>query len=102
MTPYPHAGLHTGIRPVESGQTLTPLVLDFLEWLAGEPRPYAEVMEVWRTSCPRLTVWEDAVDRGLVARRHDTTARLAVVELTGRGADLLRDQGRATLPRASN
>ena len=40
--------------------TLTPLILDFLEWVAARPRPYAEVMDAWRTSCPRLTVWEDA------------------------------------------
>lgn len=46
-----------------------PLILDFLEYLAARPRPYAEVMEAWRTACPRLTVWEDAVDAGLVARR---------------------------------
>jgi hypothetical protein len=45
------------------------LVLDFLEWLAAGPKPYAEVMEAWRTSCPRLTVWEDAVDAGYVVRR---------------------------------
>ena len=48
--------------------TLEPLILDFLEWIADEPRPYAEVLEAWRTSCPRLTVWEDASDRGYVAR----------------------------------
>ncbi len=46
--------------------TLDPLVLDLVEWVAKEPRPYADVMEAWRTSCPRLTVWEDAVERGLV------------------------------------
>ena len=45
-----------------------PLILDFLEWLSRGPRAYAEVMDVWRTSCPRLTVWEDAVDAGLVVR----------------------------------
>ena len=48
---------------------IQPLIIDFLHWLDVEPRAYAEVMEVWRTSCPRLTVWEDAVDRGLVERR---------------------------------
>jgi hypothetical protein len=46
-----------------------PLILDFLDWLAAGPRPYAEVMEAWRTSCPRLPIWEDAVDGGLVVRR---------------------------------
>ena len=42
------------------------LVLDLVAWVAKEPRPYAEVMEAWRTSCPRLAVWEEAVDRGLL------------------------------------
>ena len=41
------------------------LVLDLVEWIAREPRPYAEVIATWRTSCPRLTVWEDAADLGL-------------------------------------
>lgn len=50
--------------------TLTPLVLDFLEWIAARPRPYSEVMDAWRTSCPRLTVWEDANERGFIVRRH--------------------------------
>ena len=35
----------------------------------GKPRTHAEVMDTWRTSCPRLTVWEEAVDRGLVMRK---------------------------------
>ena len=43
------------------------LIFDLLEWLAGGERSYDEVLEVWRTSCPRLTVWEDANDRGLIA-----------------------------------
>ena len=46
------------------------LVFDLVEWVAKAPRPYTDVMEAWRTSCPRLTVWEDAVDRGLVVREH--------------------------------
>ncbi len=47
------------------------LILDLVEWLAEAPRDYAQTMAAWRTSCPRLPVWEDAVDRGLVARRAD-------------------------------
>jgi hypothetical protein len=42
------------------------LVTQLLEWVAARPRVYAEVMEAWRTSCPRLPVWEAAVDRDLV------------------------------------
>jgi hypothetical protein len=43
------------------------LVLDLLEWVGTQPRPYDEVMAAWRTSCPRLPVWEDAVDAGFVS-----------------------------------
>ena len=39
-----------------AGVSDNPLVLDFLDWLAAGPRPYAEVMEAWRTSCPRLSI----------------------------------------------
>jgi hypothetical protein len=42
------------------------LILDLLGWLASGERTYEEVMDAWRTSCPRLTVWEDANDRGLI------------------------------------
>jgi hypothetical protein len=45
------------------------LMVDLVAWLAPSPRGYEEVMEAWRTSCPRLTVWEDALDARLVARR---------------------------------
>lgn len=73
--------------------TLDPLILDMLRWLASAPQPYAEVMARWRTSCPRLTVWEDAVDRGYVARRR-VGAAPAVVELTACGRQRLTEAGR--------
>jgi hypothetical protein len=50
-------------------QNIEPLIFDLVEWIAKAPRTHSEVMNAWRTSCPRLTVWEDAVDRGLVARK---------------------------------
>ena len=65
------------------------LVLDFLQWLATGPKPYAEVMEVWRTSCPRLAVWEDAVDEGFVVRRL-TEGAGAMVDLTPEGRAFLQ------------
>jgi hypothetical protein len=43
------------------------LIFDLLEWLAEGDRTYEDVMDAWRTSCPKLTIWEDASDRGLVA-----------------------------------
>jgi len=45
------------------------LILDLLEALASKPRAYAELMEAWRTSCPRLPVWEEANDRGFIGRQ---------------------------------
>jgi hypothetical protein len=57
---------------------LDPLVRDLVEWVAKEPRTHAEVIDAWRTSCPRLTVWEDAVDRGLLMRKAE--GRIVVTE----------------------
>lgn len=45
------------------------LVADLLEFVTQKPRTYDEVMSVWRTSCPRLTIWEDALDNHLVEFR---------------------------------
>ena len=64
------------------------LVFDLVEWVAKEPRTYAQVMDAWRTSCPRLTVWEEAVDRGLLARKG------TAVTLTEKGREFLREGGR--------
>lgn len=68
--------------------TCDPLVLDLVQWIAREPRTYAEVLDAWKTSCPRLTVWEDAVDLGYVTRR-SVGARGTIVVLTGAGHALL-------------
>jgi hypothetical protein len=73
--------------------TIDPLILDLVEWVSKAPRPYADVMEAWRTSCPRLTVWEDAVDRGyLVPERED--GRSVLVKVTPLGRRFLQDNGR--------
>jgi hypothetical protein len=74
--------------------TTDPLVLDLVEWIAREPRLYSEVIETWRTSCPRLTIWEDAVDRGYVVRKAIAGFGIAVT-MTADGERLLRDNGRA-------
>jgi hypothetical protein len=70
-----------------------PLVLDLIEWIAREPRLYAEVIENWRTSCPRLTIWEDAVDRGYVTREAVAGAGVRVA-ITASGKQFLRAHGR--------
>jgi hypothetical protein len=72
-------------RPMN--QSPDALVLDFVEWIAASPRPYSEVMDAWKTSCPRLTIWEDAIDQGLVQRcRCDGCLS---IETTAAGRDLL-------------
>ena len=60
------------------------LICDLVSWVADEPRPYAEVMDAWRTSCPRLTVWEDAVDRGFVVAER-TPSHAVMVRATPDG-----------------
>ena len=74
--------------------TVEPLVLDLLEWIGREPRPYSEVIDVWRTSCPRLPVWEEANSRGLVERRHAAGSEASVlVSLAGRALLEARRRG---------
>ena len=74
-------------------QNIEPLIFDLVEWVAKAPRTHAEVMNTWRTSCPRLTVWEDAVDRGLVERKNSPDG--AIVVVTARGKKLLSRAGKA-------
>ncbi|HVA06521.1 MAG TPA: hypothetical protein VNG12_07280 [Acidimicrobiales bacterium] len=79
--------------------TLDPLILDLLEWIGSNPRPYAEVMEAWRTSCPGLPVWEDANDRGFISRHHEPgRGRFVTVSVTG--AAFLREAGRDAMVRS--
>ena len=63
------------------------LTLDLLEWPASGERTYEEAMDVWRTSLPKLPVWEDANDRGLISR--ENLNRRAVVSITFKGVALL-------------
>lgn len=52
--------------------TVDCLILDLLESMGPNLRPYAEVLEAWRTSCPRLPVWKtpptEASSRGIMRR----------------------------------
>jgi hypothetical protein len=61
---------------------------DLLVWLERAPRTYQETMEAWRTSCPRLSIWEDAITDGLVRIRKSN------VELTPRGQAALNQRPR--------
>jgi hypothetical protein len=70
--------------------TVENLILDLLEWVGHEERTYQETMDAWRTSCPRLPVWEDANDRGLV-ERGSANGRF-VVRVTPAGLALLKEK----------
>ena len=67
--------------------TVEALILDLLDWLTVRDRTYEEVMDAWRTSCPRLPVWEDANERGLLTQ--DEVNGKCVVRVTSKGLVLL-------------
>jgi hypothetical protein len=71
------------------------IMLQFLAWVADRPRTYPETMAAWRSSCPRLSVWEDAIIDGLV--RLDNHNGRAVM-LTARGRKLLHNGAAAPAP----
>ena len=75
--------------------TVDALILDLLEWMGPDPRPYGEVLEAWRTSCPRLPVWEDANDRGYITRHH-APGDGALVSVSAAGAEHLRKHRQAS------
>jgi hypothetical protein len=63
-------------------ESVSLIMIQFLEWVASRPRTYADAMDAWRTSCPRLSVWEDALIDGLIQVNGDVT-------LTPRGREIL-------------
>jgi hypothetical protein len=71
-----------------SSDPVDALILDLLEWIGPRPRPYSEVLEAWRTSCPRLPVWEEANARGLLTRMHQSGVG-TFVAVSAAGAELL-------------
>ena len=62
------------------------LILQLLEWIDERPHTYAEAIDTWRTSCPRLSIWEDACIEGLI----DCDAgREKIVRVSAKGKALL-------------
>lgn len=59
------------------------LILDLLEWVSCGGRTYEEVMDAWRTSCPKLPVWEEANDLGLIAKEPTQTGCNVRITLLG-------------------
>lgn len=69
-------------------ESVSLIMMQFLSWVEDRPRTYPQTMEAWRSSCPRLSVWEDAIIDGLV--RVDNGNGRAVV-LTPRGHKILHN-----------
>lgn len=72
------------------------LTLQFLAWVAAGERTYRDAMDAWRTSCPRLTIWEDALGEALIEVESNGRADQARVRITPRGAQLLAAQAMAS------
>jgi hypothetical protein len=82
--------MDTDTCPVDGSamdRTVASLLRDLLRFIADE-RSYVEVMEAWRTSCPRLPIWEEATEHGLVKRVRDESG-LPVVRVTAAGRAFL-------------
>ena len=80
--------------PKPESAVVEALILDLLDWIGPDSRPYSEVLESWRTSRPRLPVWEAANDRGFVSR-HRVPGRGTVASVSAAGAHHLRAHRRA-------
>ena len=77
------------------------LMLEFLAWISSRRRTYADVMEAWQTTCPRHTVWEDAMIDGYIELNRRDALRDPEVILTPRGLALLDGNSghpKATIP----
>jgi hypothetical protein len=60
------------------------LTLQFLGFVA-DGRSYGETMEAWRSTCPRMPIWEDAVRNGLVRIENGGAMKSSRIVLTARG-----------------
>jgi len=59
---------------------------ELLSWLAHEPRSYPDALEVWQTTCPQHSVWEDALDEQLIEIVRNGSSAFVVVTPRGRTA----------------
>jgi hypothetical protein len=67
-------------------------IVEFLNWVSSRPRTYAETMEAWRSTCPRNSVWEDALIGGLIQIETGCTMNQSKVILTPRGRSILDEK----------
>ena len=97
LDPVPtHSGETADAVPTSTSQRPAPgspnaLTRELLSWVARSPRTYADAMEAWRSTCPRYTIWEDALDAELVQIECGDGMRIgeARVTLTPRGQAVL-------------
>ena len=66
---------------------IAPSMLEFLTWIATRRRAYREAMDAWRSTCPRHTVWEDALMDGFI--QVESGPQQPEVTLTPRGRAVL-------------
>lgn len=97
--PQPLGQTCSGQAEQDAYDAVEPLILDLLEWIGPDTRPYSEVIEIWRTSCPRLPVWEEANARGYLARLH-ASGGLAQVKVSEAGAAHLQASRGRTIRRS--
>ena len=79
-------------------EPVDPLTLQFLAWVASRRRTYAEAMEAWQSTCPRHTVWEDAMIDGLIQIETNAPLHQSEVALTTRGRAILDESSQKTDP----
>jgi hypothetical protein len=69
------------------------LMLEFLAWIANRRRTYGDVMNAWQSTCPRHTIWEDALIDGYVQVHRSSAQSGPEVTLTATGRALLNGNG---------
>jgi hypothetical protein len=86
-------------RPQKLPQQPSLIMIQFLAWVADRPRNYAQTMDAWRSSCQRLSVWEDAIIEGLI--RIESNANRSI-RLTPLGAAMLAQSEQQTQPQPAS
>lgn len=90
--PVPVRGAKEGAGTCEEGAAAA-LTLQLLDFVA-DGRSYGETMEAWRSTCPRMPIWEDAVRDGLVRIENGGAMKSSRIVLTTLGKAVLdRNRG---------
>ena len=65
------------------------LMIEFLTWVSSRRRTYDMAMEAWQSTCPRHTIWEDALIDGLIQVEVGGMLHQSEVTLNARGRAIL-------------